>query len=146
MIGWKWPTLLQSGGDTILTIYRPAVHTLSDNETGIGRGGSQNTSHHITYTTYPSLYFHIHALTHNSLPATDQNKQRFLLPIIPMAGHGPEATPGVILMVENIWIKNREIYQLLLTRPSVCFSVSNIYNLKATINWSQEIQKSRQIL
>ena len=57
-----------------------------------------------------------------------------------MAGHGPEGTPGVILMVENIWIKNREIYQLLLTRPSVCFFVSNVYNLKATINWSQEIQ------
>ena len=27
MIGWKWPTFIQSDVDTILTMYRPAVHS-----------------------------------------------------------------------------------------------------------------------
>ena len=51
MSGGKWPTFIQSDVDTILTISRPAVHTLSDNETGTGRGGSQSPAHHITSHT-----------------------------------------------------------------------------------------------
>ena len=93
-------------------VYRPAVHTLSDNETGTGRGGSQSPAHHITSHHIHNVSVFIlsqpHSDSHHSPPGTDQNKQRFLFPIyiIPMVGHAPEATPGVILIVENIWIKN----------------------------------------
>ena len=133
MIGWKWPAFFQSAGDTILTIYsRPQstpCQTMRLRERS--RWFTEHTPHHITYTTYPSLYFHIQPLTHNSVPATDQNKQRFLFPIIPMVGDGPEATPGVKSNCRKYLDKKQIDIVVSVIDKTVCVSVPDIYNFKA---------------